>query len=149
MRATCYVPAILTISSVLRLVKGSWWDVTRSAVGLGGRADLFALQDAADETDQVKWKWTKGEATTFAELGAPATTDEHAFCIYDGGSTLLLKMTAPAGGTCGTKPCWKQLGSPLAPKGFKYKDKDGLPDDLDSLTLKSGTEGRAKVSIEA
>jgi hypothetical protein len=110
------------------------------------KAQLF-LKDGTFGTDQVKWKWTTGQATTFAELGAPLTTDEYALCVYDASSELLLKMTAPAGGTCGTKPCWKQLGS-VPPKGYKYKDFDGLPNDLDGITLKAGLEGKAKMSLK-
>jgi hypothetical protein len=105
------------------------------------------LKDGVPGSDQVKWKWTTGDETTFAELGAPLTVDDYALCVYDASSTLLLKMTAPAGGPCGTKPCWKQLGSAI-PKGYKYKDADGLPDDLDGLTLKAGAVGKAKMSMK-
>jgi hypothetical protein len=44
--------------------------------------------------------------------------------------------------------CWKQLGSATSPKGYKYKDSDGdgLPHDLDQLTLKAGLAGRAKMT---
>jgi len=30
----------------------------------------------------------------------------------------------------------------------EYKDVDGLPDDLDSMTIKSGLDGKAKVSLK-
>jgi len=51
-----------------------------------------------------------------------------------------------AGGTCGT--CWKQLGPPTAGKGYRYKDVDGLPHDLDGMTIKAGLDGKAKVSLK-
>lgn len=107
------------------------------------------LQDRPDDNDQVKWKWSSGQATTFAELGDPLGTDDYALCVYDASASLLLRMTAPAGGTCGTKPCWKRLGPATLGKGYKYKDLDGLPHDLDSMTLKSGLDGKAKMSLKS
>jgi YVTN family beta-propeller protein len=112
------------------------------------KASILFQDRTPDDLDQVKWKWSNGQATTFTELGDPLATDAYAFCVYDATSNLLVKMTAPAGGTCGTKPCWKQLGPAILPKGYKYKDLDGLPDDLDSLTLKAGLDGKAKVSLK-
>jgi hypothetical protein len=112
------------------------------------KASILLQDRTPDDLDQVKWKWSSGEATTFAELGNPLTTDDYALCVYDSSSSLLFRMTAPAGGTCGTKPCWKQLGPPTEGKGYKYKDVDGLPDDLDSMTIKSGLDGKAKVSLK-
>jgi hypothetical protein len=112
------------------------------------KASILLQDRTPDDLDQVKWKWSSGQATTFTELGAPSSSDDYALCVYDAASNLLLKMTAPAGGTCGTKPCWKQLGPPTLPKGYKYKDIDGLPHDLDSMTLKSGIDGKAKISLK-
>ena len=112
------------------------------------KASILLQDRTPDELDQVKWKWSNGQATTFAELGAPLSTDDYALCVFDATSSLLLKMTAPAGGTCGTKPCWKQLGPSTLPKGYKYKNLDGLPDDLDTMTIKAGLDGKAKVSLK-
>jgi trimeric autotransporter adhesin len=112
------------------------------------KAQILLQDRTPDDIDQVKWKWSNGQATTFAELGSPLTTDDYALCVYDASSNLLFRMTASASGTCGTKPCWKQLGSALVPKGYKYKDADGLPHDLDGLGLKAGLEGKAKMSVK-
>src|SRR5262249_61885766 len=57
------------------------------------------------------------------------------------------KVRAPAGGPCGSRPCWSQIGR-LPPKGFKYKDNDGLPDDLDTITIRSGGAGKAKLTLK-
>src|SRR5262249_15848923 len=84
----------------------------------------------------------------FADLGDPLATDDYALCVFDASDARILRLIAPAGGTCGTKPCWKQLGSPAAPKGYKYKDVDGLPDDLDGITIKAGLAGAAKLSLK-
>jgi hypothetical protein len=112
------------------------------------KASILLQDRTLNDLDQVKWKWSNGQATTFAELGAPLTSDDYALCVYDATSQLLFKMTAPAGDMCGTKPCWKQLGSSLVPKGYKYKDLDGLPHDLDSMTLKAGLDGKAKITLK-
>jgi YVTN family beta-propeller protein len=112
------------------------------------KASILLQDRTPDDLDQVKWKWSSGQATTFAELGNPLATDDYALCVYDATSSLLFRMLAPAGGTCGTKPCWKQVGPPTLGQGYKYKDVDGLPNDLDSMTLKSGLDGKAKVSLK-
>ncbi|MBM4267901.1 MAG: hypothetical protein FJ144_15035 [Deltaproteobacteria bacterium] len=46
-----------------------------------------------------------------------------------------------------TKPCWKQLGSPANPKGFKYSDRERSPDGLDSVQVLAGEAGKAKASV--
>jgi hypothetical protein len=35
------------------------------------KASIMLKQGLTDAVDLVKWKWTTGEATTFAELGNP------------------------------------------------------------------------------
>src|SRR5262249_49484115 len=115
-----------------------------------GKALLLLQDRSPDDFDQVKWKWSSGQATSFPALGDPLSTggDDYALCVYDASSQLLMRMVAPAGGTCGTKPCWQMLGSALVPKGYKYKDLDGLPNDLDGLLLKAGDEGKAKMTLK-
>ncbi len=113
------------------------------------KAQLKLKNAAVDATDQLVWKWGRGEATTFAELGTPTSTDGYALCVFDASAGLVARLTAPAGGTCSGKPCWKQLGSTVSPKGYRYRDRDGLPDDVDGILLKSGSAGRAKVSLKA
>ncbi len=112
-----------------------------------GKAQLILRDFTPDAKDQVVFKWTRGQATTFADLGNPLATDDYALCLFDGTGDLLLKMTAPAGGTCGSRPCWKQIGR-VPPKGFKYKDRDGLPDDLDGITIRAGGAGAAKLTLK-
>jgi hypothetical protein len=112
------------------------------------KATLFLQDRSPDDLDQVKWKWSSGEATSFQDLGDPLHADAYALCVYDASSQLLMRMVAPAGGTCGTKPCWKMIGSAIVPKGYKYKDFDGLPNDLDGLVLKAGADGKAKMTLK-
>jgi cysteine-rich repeat protein len=94
--------------------------------------------------DAIKWKWSKGSRTTFAELGDPTTSTSYQVCVYDQ-TGLRFEITNPAGGICaGGKPCWKQTGS----NGFAYKDKELTPDGGLSLRLKQGPIGKAQIQFQ-
>ncbi len=108
------------------------------------KSQLVMKDKSPDTGDQVVWKWTKGQATTFAELGDPAATDAYELCVYGPGSTLLFSAKVPAGGTCAGVPCWKTLPA----KGYSYKDKDRTPDGMEKLSLTSGAAGAAKISAK-
>ena len=54
-----------------------------------------------------------------------------------------MEATAPAGGLCGIKPCWRPLGS----SGFTYKDKQLLPEGIQQLKLKQGADGKAQIQL--
>ena len=115
------------------------------------QAAFLELKDGTPSTNhKVTFKWTKGAATSFAQLGNPLTTDDYALCVFDmtGTPGLLLKATAPASGTCAGKACWKQLGSTTSPKGWKYADKDATPDGLTLLQASSGAVGKAKMTVK-
>jgi len=118
---------------------------------LSGKAKLL-LKDrtaGADKADLVLWRWSRGARTDAADFGDPGATDQYAVCIYDAtGSSLLFVANAPAGGACGTKPCWKALGKPPASKGFRYRDKERTPDGLLKVRLKPGADGKAKIILK-
>jgi hypothetical protein len=107
------------------------------------KSKMLIKDTTPDDIDKVIWKWIKGEAVTTADFGDPLATDDYAFCVYDA-TGLVMGMAAPAGGTCGTKPCWKALNG----KGFKYVNKLGTPDGMTKLLLKSGTTGLSKVIMK-
>ena len=92
---------------------------------------------------KLKFKWTSSGAVATSDFGDPTTTTDYVLCLYDQ-SGKQLGAEAPAGGTCGTKPCWKAAGT----VGFKYADKDGTPDGLTKATLKSGAAGHAKIQVK-
>jgi len=94
----------------------------------------------------LKWKWSKGQATTLADFGNPVTTDGYALCVYDESGrapATLLGVPIPLGGACENKPCWKATGN-----GFKYADKAGAVGGLTGIALKSGDSGRASVQVK-
>ncbi len=118
-----------------------------------GKGQLQIKDKTNDNADQIKWKWNKGDATATADFKDPvAGSATYRFCIYEdvsGTPVKLVDLDLPPGGTCGTKPCWKALGPPASPKGFKYKDKTGTPDGVTGAKLKEGVTGKAQVQIKA
>jgi cysteine-rich repeat protein len=125
------------------------WDTCRSPVALGASV-LVVKNKSPDGGDLLSWKWTKGEETTTDDFGDPLTDTAYALCIYDdsgagGRPRVLVSAVAPAGDICAGKPCWKRVTT----KGFKYKDAERSPDGIDTITLKSGVDGRAGVVVKA
>lgn len=118
-----------------------------------GKGQIQIKNSSNEKARQVKWKWNKGDATAvenFADPvgGAPA----YQLCIYQdvsGTPEKIVELSAPPGGTCGTKPCWKTLGSDSAPKGYAYKNKDGSATGVTGIKFKAGDAGKAQVSLKA
>jgi hypothetical protein len=94
-----------------------------------------------DGSDSLGWKWLRGEEATLAALGDPLSTTSFRVCVWDGASAVLLAAEVPPGGTCGTKPCWTDLGA----NGFKYVDRAATRNGIQKLILKPGLPGAAKV----
>jgi hypothetical protein len=77
----------------------------RIAIGVGPRA----------AQGRLAWRWKTSGAP--ASLGDPTATTTYALCLYDGGGDLIASAMAPAGATCGKKPCWSATKS-----GFHFAD---------------------------
>jgi hypothetical protein len=112
------------------------------------RKSLLQIKDnGVNEKDAVTWKWRKGAATEFVELGNPLTTDAYALCLYgesSGTPELIFEATAPAGGTCGTASCWKPNGA----SGYGYKNKAATPRGLTQIRVKAGEPGKAQATVK-
>jgi hypothetical protein len=107
-------------------------------------ASKLQLRDKDPDTgDAVGWKWAKGEATTFAELGAPLTATDYLLCIYDAGRGLVSSARAPAAQHCAGKTAWSG-----GLTGYKYKCKDGTPEGVTGLALRFGDTGRPKIMLK-
>jgi hypothetical protein len=107
-----------------------------------GRALLLLQDRSPGSLDTLIWKWT-GTGTAKADFGDPTTTASYQLCLYDqtgGTATLRLAAVAPAGGTCGSLPCW--LASTT---GFQYADPTLTHDGLGRVLLKAGPPGAAKL----
>ena len=108
------------------------------------KSQLTMKDSLTNKSDQVAWKWTKGQATTLGELGDPTTTDDYQLCIYGPGPALLFSGRIPAGGLCSGVACWKTIPG----KGYSYKDKQRTPDGMEKVSLTSGLAGAAKMSAK-
>ena len=92
--------------------------------------------DGAGPKDKLIWKWLKGPATMQAAFGDPTATADYALCIYAGtAQALTMQAFAPAGGTCGSAPCW----SAVATKGYRRKDAAASTTGLSRILLKGGS----------
>ena len=81
-----------------------------------------------------------------ADFGDPLTATAYRFCVYDGTSSLVLGLSAPAGGICNAKtnrPCWRDRRH-----GFSYRQRDAAVSALQKLDLREGTiDGTARVGV--
>lgn len=92
--------------------------------------------------DDLGWAWKVGAATIPADFGQP--TRDVALCVYGGdGAVPLLEAAVPAGGTCGTRPCWRTTS-----KGFTYANKAGTPHGITGVALVAGADGKAKIAVK-
>jgi YVTN family beta-propeller protein len=115
--------------------------VPASGCRLPGKTIVLAKTGSSPAKRKLVWKFLKGPATVATDFGAPTTTDDYELCLYGAGGTLLTGASAPAGGTCGNRDCWRDLG----PRGYKYVDRDATPNGLQKLVLRAGDAGRSKV----
>jgi hypothetical protein len=96
--------------------------------------------------DLVTWKWRTTGNIDVADFGDPLNFTDYSFCVYAGAPpTRIMELKAPAGGTCGTKPCWKSRGA----KGFRYKDKDRTPSGIVRLVLRTSVAPLSDIVIRA
>jgi len=85
----------------------------------GSQKAAFQIKDRSEGTkDQLKWKLSRGDAFTQADLGDPANTTTYTLCIYDETVDVPALVgslrIAPMGS-------WEDT----APKGWKYRDSTG------------------------
>jgi cysteine-rich repeat protein len=105
-------------------------------------ANRFKIRRGADpEGDRFVWSWRRGQATPPVAFGDPFTADDYTLCVFGRrGRDLLMSVAAPAGGTCGVRPCWM----PRGPSGVRYAD-PSAPDGLVALYLDGGADGFAEI----
>jgi cysteine-rich repeat protein len=143
------------VVTVLTLSASDWTvaDVCGAAPASGckrapaGKSVLLLKNHATDPAkDVLSWTWSNGEATTTSELAAPLDRTPYTLCVYDDGGLKLQATALPGGNDCGgTKPkaCWKQT-----PTGYVYGDKALTPNGLQTIVLKAGAAGKAKIVVK-
>lgn len=112
------------------------------------KAKFQVLDDADDGRDRLAWKWLKGAATNSADFGDPvAGGTGYRLCVYGqtaGVPALLFDAAIPGDGDCSGVNGWKAAGT----SGFKFRNKAGLPAGVNSVSLKAGVAGKAKVIVK-
>lgn len=111
---------------------------------LGSKSSLLA-RVMPNGSASLTWKWKGGDGVTLADLGTPIPPSGGAdFCIYDesGPTPSLLFRGRARGGFCNGPTCWQALGG----KGYKYRNL-AADDGLVTMTMKSGTAGRASATV--
>jgi len=107
---------------------------------------LLLLKDKIGTNDKLIFKWIKGEATDLSVLGDPVVDTAYSLCLYDetaGVPSLVLETIVPPAGSCNGKPGWKWNKS-----GFRFKDTALFNGGIKTITLKSGTTGKAKIVVK-
>ncbi len=113
---------------------------TACAPAAPGGARLVLLHGSTPAKNRLSLRWRSAAAVDPADFGDPTSTDDTIVCVYDAAGAVTLRATAPAGGTCGTLPCWRRT-----PVGFRYRDLAETPDGLETLTLSGGATGHVVV----
>ncbi len=123
--------------------------MSESGPALDCRASLRStvlLTDKSPQTDRSKlsWKWLQGGETTFEDLGNPIIEDTYALCIYDeiaGLPSLVSEIVIPP-----SQVRWSVSGGQ---RGYRYRDVDGVEGGVKTLQIKTGAEGKAKITLKA
>jgi hypothetical protein len=111
---------------------------------------LFRLQDAVlgvtSVNDKLTWEWWRGSATEKREFGDPLSTTSYDLCVFDesaGIPELVMSEHVAAAATCGSKSCWKSTKT-----GFTYSDRKLQNGPINSLSLKAGVDGKARITLK-
>jgi cysteine-rich repeat protein len=93
-------------------------------------------------TNKVVWRWRGLGDVDKGALGYPMSGTGYTLCVFDQ-MHLRLSASAPPGGTCAGKPCWRDL-----PLGYRYADPDGTPDGVQKVQTRAGRAGQAKIAVK-
>jgi photosystem II stability/assembly factor-like uncharacterized protein len=109
---------------------------------------ILIKNSSAAGKDLIKWRWSKGASTTIADYADPRTSAQYTLCVYDrsgpgGDPALVIRARPRPTGPCAGEPCWSAVSS-----GYKYRDREALPNGLTSIRLKAGATGAAKIILK-
>jgi hypothetical protein len=80
-----------------------------------------------------------------ADLGDPTGATTLGICLYDASASsqpLIARKVLP-GGTCGAKPCWREV-----PGGYRYKNKAGSGDGVTDVKLRVSAAGEISLVVK-
>ena len=118
----------------------------RSGCVAAGRASL-SINERNPGKERVKGTLqTLAAVTTASDFGNPVSgSTRYDVCIYNQAGALVGEMTIDrAGQTCGTRPCWKTVGT----VGYRYTDKTAAADGMKSIVAKSGVFGKGSLKVK-
>jgi hypothetical protein len=111
-----------------------------------GQAPLVIRDRSPDFADRLTWRWTRGAATTRADFGEPQQATTYQLCVFDGDGNTIARASAPAGGDCGGRPCWRATA-----RGFEYRSRAAAtgagPRSSVKLSLRAGIGGKARIVL--
>jgi CSLREA domain-containing protein len=117
------------------------------APALSRKSSVVLKPGKTPKAASLVWKWIGSAAVAAGNFGDPTTTSTYALCVLDhvsGAPISELGASVPAGGTCGTKPCWS-----ASPTEFKYTSKTLSPSGVQSLVLKAGAAAKGSITFKS
>jgi hypothetical protein len=105
-----------------------------------GKGLVKLVDRSPDDGDRLVWKWDAGAATAKADFGDPRGVTAYALCAYDGASTRLL---AARTSLCPGSTRWRDTS-----KGYRYRDRTRSPGGLESIDLREGADGSARIVVK-
>ena len=102
-----------------------------------GKAKLVLKNKDNDKSDLVLFRLSRGEATTFGELGDPTAGSDFELCVYQASGPEVLSIPALAGSK------WSAITS-----GYRFKDKTRSPGGAQVAKIKAGEEGKTKLKLK-
>lgn len=107
------------------------------------KGKLTISQDPADDSkDTFLWKWSRGQATTQTDLGAPLSATDYDVCIYASSTAPLAALSVPA-----DPMLWQTTGA-TGTKGFRFDDADGLSSGVTKVLLVSSATDFARIQVK-
>jgi len=108
-----------------------------------GKSSVFVRNVPELRANRLNYLWVKGAATTQADLGDPTASTTYNLCVYDYSSRTAPGLSAaldiPTGGSWTNK----------SPDGLSYLDRSQVPSGVRRVRIKTGAEGRSRVSLHS
>jgi hypothetical protein len=113
-----------------------------------GKSPLRVSDAPAPADDRLTWKWTHGAATSPAEFGEPLDDTSYQLCVFDAQGRTIARASAPPGGDCGGRPCWKKTPTKLTYRSRDRRPTGGGPRSSVRLSLRAGLAGKARIVLQ-
>jgi cysteine-rich repeat protein len=114
----------------------------------GFEAASLLINEVREGREQLKLKLKRGPALTRADFGDPTVDAGTAYtvCFYreDTGDFAGDLQIDRAGGSCGSRSCWKALPRD---RGYQYRDREYSTDGVGTIKLTAGSAGRSQIQI--